>query len=157
MRRTCSYIGPARRKKRKVLHLRMNRLSLAHESPFIGKVKAIHFFLWFFPCLFRNAFLWRIRTDSDSAEDLIMDISIQCLHLLLCWQAGIHLQERHGNFDLRSEEWLSSSLCSYALRSLFNQPERYRHRSKRKKWFDASNNKTIATITHDGAFVAIAI
>lgn len=31
-------------KKRKALHVRMNRLSLAHETPFIGKVKAIHFF-----------------------------------------------------------------------------------------------------------------
>ena len=32
-------------KKRKALHVWMNRLSLAYESPFIGKVKAIHFFI----------------------------------------------------------------------------------------------------------------
>ena len=84
-------------------------------------------------------------TDSDSTEDLIMDISIQCLQQFRRGQTGIHLQERQCNLTFWCKERLSTSLHSKTLRILFYQPKRYRHLSKRKKWFDASKFRTLET------------
>ena len=73
-----------------------------------------------------------LRTDPDAAEDLIIDVSIQCLHQFRSRQSCIHLQECQCHLAFRGEEGLSASFSPYALRLLLCQPKRYRHFSKRR-------------------------
>ena len=73
-----------------------------------------------------------LKTDSDSAEDLIMNVSIQSPPQLRSRQAGMHLQECLCNLAFQSEERLPVPLHSQSLRFIFYQTERYRHLEKRK-------------------------